>query len=260
MTEPPRFIESFLALPLPLVAFTVIAIWAAIGVLVHRVLVPRLAGADGRLIGKFEGEVAAQLGLVLGLLLSFNAVTVWEQSSTARDATMAEASALREVAELIPELKSADQATVRGELEVYLEHVIRNEWPQLGSGAPRLKKPAALRFLTRFARASGNQDLHDAVTAAGRAREDRIRIATARMLPARWGIVIILGILTLVAVGLIHAEYRRARAIAISLVAFAIAACFVVLIIQARPFLGTLALKPTELRALVAELHGSDQR
>jgi CHASE2 domain-containing sensor protein len=76
------------------------------------------------------------------------------------------------------------------------------------------------------------------------------------MLPARWSLVVVLGALTVLAVGLVHAEHRRARAIAVGLVSFGIACCFLVLFLHARPFLGVLALNPTELSALVAELAG----
>jgi hypothetical protein len=254
MTKPPPFVDAFLSLPIPLLALCVMGIWAFVAILVHRVLVPWIAGPEGRLIGKFEAEVASQLGLVLGLLLSFNAVTVWEQSGAARDATLAEASALREVHDLIDELPAEEAAATKSELRSYLDYVITHEWPELGRGAPGLDKPRPLRALARLARASGNEDLHDAVGNAVTARDDRIRIATSRMLPARWGIVIFLGALALLSIGLIHAENRRARAIAVSMVAFAIGACFVVLMVQARPFLGALALKPTELDTIARAL------
>jgi len=254
LIAPPQFIEALLTLPLPLLGVVVGGIWTLLAIFVHRVLVPWIAGPDGRTLGKFEAEVASQLGIVLGLLLSFNAVTVWEQSGAARDATIAEASALREVYELVPDIAPEKQAEVRGTLATYLAYLIDDEWPRLGSEAPSLDKPASLRQLSRLSRTAGDPDLHDAVAAAVDARDDRIRIATSRMLPARWSIVIVLGVLALVAIGLVHAEHRRARAVAIGMVTFAIASCFVVLMAQTRPFLGTLALRPTELAALRAEL------
>jgi len=181
-------------------------------------------------------------------------VTVWEQSGAAREATLAEASALREVHELTPELAPERQPAVGAALRNYLEYVIHDEWPKLGTGALALDKPASLRSLASLGRASDNEDLHDAIAAAVKARDDRIRIATGRMLPARWTIVVVLGGLALLAIGLVHAEHRRARAVAIGMVCFAIAACFVVLLVQVRPFLGTLAVKPTELSALAGEI------
>lgn len=259
MISPPRFVEWLINQPVPVVALVVILAWSAIAVLIHRVVVPRIAGPDGTRIGKFEAEVASQLGIVLGLLLSFNAVTVWEQSSAARDATLSEASALREVQELMPELPADRQAELRTSLRSYLDYVINDEWPRLGLGHLALDKPPSLRSLSRLARASDNQDLHDAVASAVKARDDRIRIATSRMLPARWSIVIVLGGLALLSIGLIHAENRRARAVAIGMVTFAIASCFVVLMVQVRPFLGSLALQPTELSALVRDLDAPPQ-
>lgn len=253
---PPIFVEKLLALPLPLMGALVLGVWALIATLVHRVLVPWIAGHDGSKIGRFEAEVASQLGIVLGLLLSFNAVTVWEQSGAAREATLAEASALREVHELLPDLPADQQEPLRGSLAAYLDYVIHDEWPRLGTENPGLNKPDSLRTLARLGRASGNDDLHDAVADAVKARDDRIRIATSRMLPARWGIVGVLGTLALLSVGLIHADNRRARAVAVGMVAFAIASCFLVLMAQTRPFLGSLALKPTELEQVAAAVKG----
>jgi hypothetical protein len=254
MITPPRFVENLLTLPLPLMAFMVLGAWAVIAIVVHRVLVPMIAGHDGARIGRFEAEVASQLGIVLGLLLSFNAVTVWEQSGAAREATLAEASALREVHELLPDLPVEQQQAVRQSLGDYLGYVIHDEWPNLGKGNPGLNKPDSLRTLAKIGREANNDDLHDSIAAAIKARDDRIRIATSRMLPARWGITIVLGALALLSIGLIHAEHRRARAVAIGMVAFAIASCFLVLMAQTRPFLGALALQPTELEQLASTL------
>jgi hypothetical protein len=181
-------------------------------------------------------------------------VTVWEQSGNARESSLAEASALREVADLTPELPPDQQAAVRAALRDYLDFVIHDEWIRLGTGPITLDKPASLRSLARLGREANNDDLHDAVAAAIQARDGRIRVATGRMLPARWGIVIILGVMALVSIGLVHAEHHKARAVAIGMLSFAIGACFVVLMVQARPFLGALAMRPTELQQLASEL------
>ena len=51
VTAPPIFVEKLLALPLPLMGALVLGVWALIAILVHRVLVPRIAGEDGSKIG-----------------------------------------------------------------------------------------------------------------------------------------------------------------------------------------------------------------
>ena len=98
--------------------------------------------------------------------------------------------------------------------------------------------------------------MHDLYKQAATARETRLRIAATRPPPARWGIVGVLAILTLLGVGLIHAESRRARRMALGMVAVGISCCFVVLFAYTRPYLGQFAVQPDDLRELVADLDG----
>lgn len=243
-----------LGLPVFPLGALVIGVWVGVALLVDVAIVPWLGGSGGRKLGRFEPEVASQLGLVFGLLLSFNAVTIWEQSSTAREAVLAEASALREIADLSSELSTDRRRDVNLQLQAYLRHLIQSEWPRLASGNVALDRPLPLRALSSVIRSGNNEELRNSLASAMEARETRIRIASYRMLPARWSLVVVLGALTVMAVGLVHAEHRRARAIAVGLVSFGIACCFLVLFLHARPFLGVLALRPTELSALAAEL------
>ena len=66
-----------------------------------------------------------------------------------------------------------------------------------------------------------------------------------------------LGLLTLVGVGLIHADSRRARRLALGMVAIGISCCFVILFAYTRPYLGQFAVQPDDLRALMADLDES---
>jgi len=58
MISPPQFVEWMLRLPLPMLAVLVVGAWALVALAVHRVLVPWIAGPDGKAFGKFEAEVA----------------------------------------------------------------------------------------------------------------------------------------------------------------------------------------------------------
>src|SRR5262245_59660306 len=91
-------IDAFLSQPLWVITLVVFAIWGGIGSFAHRVLVRWIAGRDGKKLGGFEAEVVALIGLAFGLLISFNAVTVWETVDTARAAVIHEASALEDAA------------------------------------------------------------------------------------------------------------------------------------------------------------------
>jgi len=89
---------------------------------------------------------------------------------------------------------------------------------------------------------------------ASDARETRLRIAATRPPPTRWTIVGVLGMLTLLGVGLIHAESYRARRVALSMVAVGISCCFVILFAYTRPYLGQCAVHPVDLQVLVEDL------
>lgn len=86
--------ENLLALPMPLLIVFILSCWSLFAVFVHKVLVPWIAGRDGRKLGRLEAEVPAQIGLAFGLLISFIAIPVWDQHTRAEDA--ARATALRQ--------------------------------------------------------------------------------------------------------------------------------------------------------------------
>jgi hypothetical protein len=56
---------------------------------------------------------------------------------------------------------------------------------------------------------------------------------------------------------LIHADSRRARRLALGMVAIGISCCFVILFAYTRPYLGQFAVQPDDLRALMADLDES---
>ena len=91
----------------------------------------------------------------------------------------------------------------------------------------------------------------EAVKAAEKFRQVRIRDGMTYMSPSRWGVVFVLAILLLISIGALHGGAPRGRKLALALVTLAIAFCFAVLIVHARPFVGQMALQPTELQAIL---------
>jgi hypothetical protein len=258
ITRLPAFFDTFLALPMPLMVLCLLAYWGALAYLVHRLLVPWIAGRKGQKLGHMEAEVPAQIGLAFGLLISFIAIPVWEQHSLAEESARTEAAAYREMSESIDDEQPEDVAGVRTALRDTVGFIVDEEWPQLAHLlAPRVAADP-IRELRAAIQATPDDslrsELHDLYKQAATARETRLRIAATRPPPARWGIVGVLAILTLLGVGLIHAESRRARRMALGMVAVGISCCFVVLFAYTRPYLGQFAVKPVDLQDLVADL------
>ena len=247
-------IDSFLAWPLWRISLVVFGVWGAVALLAHFLIVPLVAGRDGTKLGSFEAEVVALIALAFGLLISFNAVTVWQTGDLARDAVIREVAALEDAAYELDVLPAADRDQGRAALGSYISYVLETEWPLLSSGRARTERPEALLNLLAFGREAGRDDLHAAMGTATEARMDRIRMSLYRMSRARWTVVNLLGVLLVLAMGLLHAQHRRGRAVALSFVSIAIGVCFVILFAHGRPFIGQNAIQPTEMRDLYARL------
>ena len=140
-----------------------------------------------------------------------------------------------------------------------IEFVVTSEWPRLGGLLSPREAAAPLRDLRHalheLSDGALKTDLHELYRRAMDARETRLRIAATRPPPARWAIVGVLAILTLLGVGLIHADSRRARRLALGMVAVGISCCFVMLVAYTRPYLGQFAIQPDDLRVLLAEMN-----
>ena len=102
--------DAVLRMPTPFIALALLALWGGVAFVVHRFVVPRLCGPDGRRLGRFEAEVTSQIALAFGLLISFNAIWVWERSDRVREAVMQEASALEFVLDGHEELRAVEAA------------------------------------------------------------------------------------------------------------------------------------------------------
>lgn len=258
MTRLPAFFDHYLSLPMPLLLASLLVYWGALAFLVHRYLVPWIAGREGRKLGRLEAEVPAQIGLAFGLLISFIAIPVWEQHNLAEETARSEAAAYREMSEAIED--SGDEANPRltQALHGTVDFIVDQEWPQLANLLSPQVASAPLRNLRAEIHGLPEGPLHtelsDLYKQAATARETRLRIAATRPPPARWGVVGVLGILTLLGVGLIHADSRRARRIALGMVAVGISCCFVILFAYTRPYLGQFAVQPADLLILRADI------
>jgi len=260
MTRVPAFFDNLLALPMPVVILILLAYWGLLALLVHRLLVPWIAGRDGRKLGKLESEVPAQIGLAFGLLISFIAIPVWDQHSRAGEAARTEAAMYREMLVAATDCDDVDRSGVTAALRSSIRFIAFDEWPQMGRlDTPRVAAPP-LRELRSKIHAlpdgSTRTELKDLLRQATEARETRLRIAATRPPPTRWTIVGVLGMLTLLGVGLIHADSYRARRVALSMVAVGITCCFAILLAYTRPYLGQFSVKPVDLVVLADDVSG----
>ena len=241
-------LDAILSLPLPVIGLMVLAVWGVIAIAIHLWIVPRLCGADGRRLGRFEAEVTSQIALAFGLLISFNAVWLWDRGDRVRAAVIDEASALQTV------LDESETLPGRNELldavAAHARRTVEEEWPLLSRSAATTDRTPEINRLRTLSSTAG-ESVHAAVVKALESRDVRIRDGQMIMPRSRWGIVILLGILTLISIGALHGDAPRGRALALTLVTLAISFCFLVLVVNARPFVGDYAIKPEGLLQVI---------
>jgi plasmid stabilization system protein ParE len=262
MSEVPPVFQHLLALPIPLLIACVLAFWSLFAVFVHVVLVPWIAGRNGKKLGHLEAEVPAQIGLAFGLLISFIAIPVWDQHTRAEDAARAESAAYREMLLILDMGDETSRAAIGPALQESIRYLAFEEWPQMADlRSPRLNAQPVRTLRTAIKSLPDSPlrgELHEQFHQASEARETRLRIASTRPPPARWTIVGVLAILTLLGVGLIHSESYRARRIALGMVAVGITCCFVILLAYTRPYVGQFRVQPVDLVVIVEEANANE--
>lgn len=258
MTRLPAVFDGILALPMPMLIGFLLIYWGCFAVVVHWYLVPWIAGRRGEKLGRLEAEVPAQIGLAFGLLVSFIAMPIWEEHGRAEEAARTEAAAYREMQEALEDDTSASGEAVTGLVRQSVEFLTFEEWPQMAHLLTPRIDAQPLRVLRHAIHELPDTplrtELRDHLRQATESRQTRLRIAATRPPPARWGIIGALAILTLLGVGLIHADSYRARRIALSMVAVGITCCFVILMAYTRPYIGQFAVKPDDLVELVDDM------
>jgi hypothetical protein len=252
------FNDHVLPLPVMAIGALVLSFWTAIALLVHLVVIPRLCGRDGQRFGAIHSEVPSLVALTLGLFVSFNAVWIWERHERVGKAIIDEATALTSVLDDADGLSSAPAANaLRLAVANYATNLITVEWPELANWTASSARPDELDRLRVLVRGSGDADMVGALHRAEEARDLRINTGLASMSTTRWTVLIFLGVLAIFSFGLLHADSAHARLLALGIVTASITVCLVVMLVNARPFVGALAFRPDQLELVLKRAESS---
>lgn len=218
-------------------------------------------------VHSFSGVVApffGATGLLFALLTGFLAGDVGDRNRQAWRAVHSESSAAASVYTLSI-ASASDMAAIRAALRDYLQSVIRDEWAHMSDNGGSSKTEAALAMLLaelshpKIASEAG-QAVHAALmTSALRvrdARADRLALSSDRTNDLKWTIVLILGVITQVALGLVHLERPRAQAAAIAVFSTAAVVTLGLIALQEHPFDGAIRISPAPLEQVLKPMVG----
>jgi hypothetical protein len=215
-----------------------------------------------RHIKSLSGVVApffSSIAILFGLLTGFLANDVGDRNRQAVRAVQTEAGELRNIYTLSVASVS-DMAQIRVALKAYVRSEVNEEWPAMLLGEKSQRTDVAYDSLLR--EVSDNSVTRDnsgavhtallaAAVRANTARNDRLSLSTDQTNDLKWVSVLLLGIITQIALALVHLE--RPRAMLAALVVFASGAVVAlgIIALQEHPFDGAFRVAPAPLAHLL---------
>ncbi len=220
-----------------------------------------------REINTLTGVVApffGAAGILFALLTGFLAADVGDRNRQAWRAVHSESSAAASLYTLSIASVS-DMAAIRAALRNYLRSVVADEWPHMAYNGGSSKTETALSMLLtelshpKIATEAG-QAVHNAllntVLRVRDARSDRLALASDRTNDLKWTIVLVLGVITQIAIGLVHLERPRAQAAAIVVFSTAAVVTLGLIALQEHPFEGVIRISPAPLQQVLTAMYG----
>jgi hypothetical protein len=198
-------------------------------------------------------------GILFALLTGFLASDVGDRNRQAWRAVHAEGSAAASIYTLSI-ASISDMAAIRERLRDYLQSVITDEWPHMNDhGASSKTETALSMLLTELSdpkiAAEAGQAVHTALmNSALRARDaraDRLSLAWDRTNDLKWTIVLILGVITQIAIGLVHLERPRAQVAALVVFSTAAVITLGLIALQEQPFAGPIRTSPEPIEQVL---------
>ncbi|MGX7741220.1 bestrophin-like domain [Rhodopseudomonas parapalustris] len=213
-------------------------------------------------IAKLQGVVApffSSVAVLFSLLTGFLGYDVAERNRQATRAVQTEAGELQNVYTLSVAAAS-DMRNIRIALKAYADSVLKNEWPTVnGMAAP----PTSLAYdkmlteisapaITRDSGAAVHVALLSSAVRVGTARNTRISLSTDRTSDLKWISVLILGVVTQVALALVHLDKPRPMAAALSVFATGAIVALGLIALQEDPFSGVFRVSPLPLEHVLS--------
>jgi hypothetical protein len=207
------------------------------------------------IVGPFFNAVA----VIFALLAGFLAGDVWERSNRAERLVQGEADGLLALVD-ISTAAGSGAATLRGLIRAYAQSVVKDEWVRMQNGEGAAETEAVLAQLLTVPLGSAavsqtnpaaERALIDTVLKVRATRSERISLAANRTAEIRWATVLLLGLLTQLAIGLVHLERPRPQFAALAIFSAAAVVALGLVAVQERPFAVPLQVSPAPFEDVV---------
>lgn len=214
----------------------------------------RVKALDG-VVAPFFGAV----GILFALLTGFLAGDIGDRNRQAARAVQAEAAELRNVYTLSIAAAS-DMRDIRAAWTAYVKAAIADDWTAMvdGESAPtvnaaydELLREVADPRIAAEAGAAAHAALLTAAVRVGTARSERLALASDNTSELKWGIVLILGVMTQIAIGVVHLQRRNAHMAALVIFSVSVVTALGLIALQEHPFAGAVRIGAAPLQDLL---------
>lgn len=213
-------------------------------------------------IRSLTGVVApffSAVAILFGLLSGFLANDIGERNRQAVRAVQSEASELRNIYTLSV-ASVTDMREIRIALKDYARSAAHDEWPEMVEAGSSPQTSTAYDSLLREisdpaiskeASAAVHAALLTAAVRVGSARTDRLSLSSDYTNDLKWISVLILGVMTQIALTLVHLERPRAMLAAVTVFSTAAVVALGLIALQEHPFQGAFRISPAPLERLL---------
>jgi len=209
----------------------------------------------GGVVAPFFSSVA----ILFGLLTGFLANDVGDRNRQAVRAVQTEVGELRNLYTLSV-ASASDMSAIRIALKAYVNSTIHDEWPSIvhGDTSPRtdaaydsLLREVSDPAITRDASAAVHAALLSAAIRVGTARNDRHSLSVDHTNTLKWSAVLLLGLITQIALALVHLERPRAMLAALTVFGCSAVVALGLIALQEYPFEGAFQVSPEPYERLM---------
>jgi hypothetical protein len=214
-------------------------------------------------IKTLNGVVApffSAVAILFGLLSGFLASDVGDRNRQALRAVQTEAGELNNIYTLSV-ASVTDMHEIRIALKEYARAAAHDEWRTMlegnhssatGTAYDDLLRRVSDPSITRDASGAVHGALLTAAVRVGNARTDRLSLSSDTTNDLKWISVLILGVMTQIALMLVHLEKPRAMLAALTVFSTAAVVALGLIALQEHPFQGTFRVSPAPLERLLA--------
>ncbi|RDI61802.1 DUF4239 domain-containing protein [Microvirga subterranea] len=240
-------------------------LFATTALLIHRLCFSELTRARSSgfvgVVAPFFGSVAVLFSLLTGFLAN----EVWDRNRQAGRAILAERDGLLAI-HAISLATVSDMKEIRAAAQGYAKALIEDEWPRMTEQESSPKAGQELMgLLTRVSNPQVGIDagqaaqsaLLDSVLKLRSTRYDRLALSGDRSDRTKWAAVVILGLITQIAIAIVHLEKPKAQAAALTIFSAAAVITLGLIAIRERPFDGPLRFSPDPVREALQVMAGA---